>query len=425
MPPDCSPYDALLLVSFGGPERPEDVVPFLKNVTAGRGIPEERLAAVGEHYFAFGGRSPINDQNRALLAGIVEDLRSHGIDLPVYWGNRNWDPLLADTVEQMRDDGVTRAACFLTSAYASYSGCRQYREDLAGAIAGVEGAPRLDRLRQYFNHPGFVEPMVDNTLAALADLPGDGRHDAHLVFVTGPALVTFLSTAYAAETGLVVALVVGTVGPVALALQRRTEPPAARDRAPGERGPIPWPTLVPVTITGAALGSLFGAMEVATVAFATDHGHRAASGALLAILSLGSLIAGVLAGARTSTVPLVVRIRVGMTALTAGFVLLPLVDTLWLLGLLMFLAGFAIAPTLIAVLSLVEQVSPRGRLTEAMAWVSTGLAGGIAPGAWLAGVVADHSGGSAAFWVSVVSGGIAAAAAWATPAPRPSLASAP
>jgi MFS family permease len=289
---------------------------------------------------------------------------------------------------------------------------------LWAALAGAALPQVGSMVRARWAH--LVEDADDRQTAFAVEAIGD-----EAVFVTGPALVTFLSTAYAAETGLVVALVVGTVGPVALALQRRTEPPAARDRAPGERGPIPWPTLVPVTITGAALGSLFGAMEVATVAFATDHGHRAASGALLAILSLGSLIAGVLAGARTSTVPLVVRIRVGMTALTAGFVLLPLVDTLWLLGLLMFMAGFAIAPTLIAVLSLVEQVSPRGRLTEAMAWVSTGLAGGIAPGAWLAGVVADHSGGSAAFWVSVVSGGIAAAAAWATPAPRPSLASAP
>jgi ferrochelatase len=184
MPADPAPYDALLLVSFGGPERPEDVVPFLRNVTRGRGIPDERLAAVGEHYFAFGGRSPINDQHRGLVAAIEEDLRSHGLDLPVYWGNRNWDPLLADTLRQMRDDGITRAACFVTSAYSSYSGCRQYREDLAAAVAAVPGAPRLDRLRQYFNHPGFVEPMVDNTLDAIAGLPGEGRHEAHLVFVT-------------------------------------------------------------------------------------------------------------------------------------------------------------------------------------------------------------------------------------------------
>ena len=185
MPLDTSPYDALLLVSFGGPEKPEDVVPFLENVTRGRGIPRERLEEVGEHYFAFGGRSPINDQNRAFIAAVEEDLRSTGIDLPVYWGNRNWHPLLADTLRQMRDDGVRRAACLVTSAYSSYSGCRQYRENLADAVAAVgAGAPRLDRLRHYFNHPGFVEPMVDATLSALADLGDAARRDAHVLFVT-------------------------------------------------------------------------------------------------------------------------------------------------------------------------------------------------------------------------------------------------
>ena len=182
--PDATPYDAVLLVSFGGPERPEDVVPFLENVTRGRDIPRERLEQVGEHYFRFGGRSPINDQNRALLAALREDLAGAGIDLPVYWGNRNWDPLLADAIREMRDDGVTRAACFVTSAYSSYSGCRQYRENLAAAAAEVEGAPQLDRLRHYFNHPGFVESFVDSTLAALADLPDPAREGAHLVFVT-------------------------------------------------------------------------------------------------------------------------------------------------------------------------------------------------------------------------------------------------
>ena len=182
--PDVSPYDALVLLSFGGPEKPADVVPFLENVTRGRGIPRERLEEVGEHYFLFGGRSPINDQNRALLAAIREDLAGSGIDLPVYWGNRNWEPYLVDTLTQMRDDGITRAAVLTTSAYSSYSSCRQYRENLADAAAAVEGAPRLDRLRQYFNHPGFVEPVVDATLAGLAELPDSVRERAELVFVT-------------------------------------------------------------------------------------------------------------------------------------------------------------------------------------------------------------------------------------------------
>ena len=184
MTPDVSPYDALLLVSFGGPEAPEEVVPFLENVTRGRNIPRERLAEVGEHYFRFGGRSPINAQNRSLLAAIREDLAGAGIDLPVYWGNRNWGPYLADALRQMADDGITRAACFVTSAYSSYSGCRQYREDLAEAAATVPAAPRLDRLRLFFNHPGFVEPVVDATLSALAGLGDDVRESARLVFVT-------------------------------------------------------------------------------------------------------------------------------------------------------------------------------------------------------------------------------------------------
>ncbi|HMD11913.1 MAG TPA: ferrochelatase [Marmoricola sp.] len=155
-PIDPAPYDALLLVSFGGPEQAADVVPFLRNVTQGKDIPDARLEEVGAHYYANGGRSPINDQNRAFLAAIREDLASNGIDLPVYWGNRNWDPYLSDACRQMAADGVRRAACLVTSAYSSYSGCRQYREDLAEAVADVADAPRLDRLRHYFNHPGFV-----------------------------------------------------------------------------------------------------------------------------------------------------------------------------------------------------------------------------------------------------------------------------
>jgi ferrochelatase len=148
----------MLLVSFGGPEGPDDVLPFLANVTRGRGIPRERLVEVGAHYDAFGGVSPINGQNRALLASVRADLAEHGVDLPVYWGNRNWDPYLADALRRMRDDGVRRAVAFVTSAYGSYSGCRQYREDLADAAAGAGSGPRIDKLRHYFNHPGSLRP---------------------------------------------------------------------------------------------------------------------------------------------------------------------------------------------------------------------------------------------------------------------------
>ena len=185
MSADTSPYDALLLVSFGGPEGPDDVLPFLENVTRGRDIPRDRLLAVGEHYFGFGGVSPINAQNRALIAALVSDFTANGLDLPVYWGNRNWAPYLPDTMAEMADAGVRRAAVLLTSAYSSYSGCRQYRENLAAAVDVVgERAPQLDRIRHYFNHPGFVEAMVASTLAALATLPDDARSRAHLVFVT-------------------------------------------------------------------------------------------------------------------------------------------------------------------------------------------------------------------------------------------------
>lgn len=187
-PAPAAPYDALLLLSFGGPEGPDDVVPFLENVTRGRGIPRERLKEVGQHYFLFGGVSPINEQNRALLRALREDFAQHGLDLPIYWGNRNWAPYLTDTLRDLVRDGHRRVLTLATSAYASYSGCRQYRENLADALAALaaEGLepPRVDKLRHYFNHPGFIEPMVDATLAALAELPADARAGAHLAFTT-------------------------------------------------------------------------------------------------------------------------------------------------------------------------------------------------------------------------------------------------
>ncbi|MBB1246396.1 ferrochelatase [Streptomyces durbertensis] len=185
------PYDALLLLSFGGPEGPDDVVPFLENVTRGRGIPRERLEEVGQHYFLFDGISPINAQNRELLAALRADFRDHGLDLPVYWGNRNWAPYLTDTLREMAADGRRRVLVLATSAYASYSGCRQYRENLADALRALtdEGVaaddlPRVDKLRHYFNHPGFVEPMTEGVLAALEKLPEEVRRDAQLAFTT-------------------------------------------------------------------------------------------------------------------------------------------------------------------------------------------------------------------------------------------------
>ncbi|MFD7078540.1 ferrochelatase [Streptomyces sp. NPDC059918] len=185
----AAPYDALLLLSFGGPEGPDDVVPFLENVTRGRGIPRERLKEVGQHYFGFGGVSPINGQNRELLDALRKDFAEHGLDLPVYWGNRNWAPYLDDVMREMAADGRRRIAVLATSAYASYSGCRQYRENLADALAalaadGVAALPEVDKLRHYFNHPGFVQPMIDGVLAALESLPEEVRSGAHLAFTT-------------------------------------------------------------------------------------------------------------------------------------------------------------------------------------------------------------------------------------------------
>ena len=150
-------YDALLVFSFGGPEKPDDVIPFLENVLRGRNVPRERMLEVAEHYYHFGGKSPINDQNRALIAELQK-----AVKLPVYWGNRNWHPMLADTLRQMQADGVKRAVAFVTSAFGSFSGCRQYAEDIAKARAEVgEGAPEITRIRPFSKHPKFVEAMTD------------------------------------------------------------------------------------------------------------------------------------------------------------------------------------------------------------------------------------------------------------------------
>lgn len=176
-------YDALLVVSFGGPDGPDDVLPFLENVLRGRNVPRERLLEVAEHYHHFGGRSPINDQNRALVAAIERELATHGPPLRVYWGNRNWHPLLADALRQMAADGVRQSLAFVTSAFSSYSGCRQYRENIASAQAEVGAtAPHIDKLRVFFNHPGFIEPMIERTQAAIDELPPDRRRDAKLMF---------------------------------------------------------------------------------------------------------------------------------------------------------------------------------------------------------------------------------------------------
>ncbi len=164
------PFEAILLLSFGGPEGPDDVMPFLRNVTRGRNVPDDRLAVVARQYELFGGRSPINDQCRALLAALGSELEANDIDLPLYWGNRNWKPYLTDTVAEMTADGVARALVFVTSAFGSFSGCRQYRQDLEGARERAgPAAPTLQKLRLFYNHPGFIEPMAANLRSTIPD----------------------------------------------------------------------------------------------------------------------------------------------------------------------------------------------------------------------------------------------------------------
>ncbi|WP_066039969.1 ferrochelatase [Herbiconiux solani] len=165
-------YDAILLASFGGPEGQDDVIPFLRNVTRGRGIPDERLEEVAHHYRAFGGISPINAQNRMLKAALETELADRGIDLPVLWGNRNWDPYLREALTEAHDRGFSQLIAIATSAYSSYSSCRQYREDYAIALeeTGLAGEITIDKVRQFFDHPGFVQPFIDGLRAALADI---------------------------------------------------------------------------------------------------------------------------------------------------------------------------------------------------------------------------------------------------------------
>jgi predicted MFS family arabinose efflux permease len=232
-----------------------------------------------------------------------------------------------------------------------------------------------------------------------------------VVFVTGPALVTFLATAFAPQSGLIAALVVGTVGAFALAIQRRTEPPAHPRDPSVSRDPMPWGLLAPLTVGAIALGSLFGALEVATVAFADDAGRKGFSGLMLGAFSLGSLLAGVVAGTIVWRREPLARVRIGTALLAAGTVVMPFVPGLEVATAALFVIGMTLAPTLITLFSLIEASVPRSRLNEAMGVVQTGMSGGIAPGAWLAGVVADSSSGSSAYWVCTVSAALAALAA--------------
>jgi len=222
-------YEAILVVSFGGPEKREDVIPFLENVVRGKNVPRERLEQAAEHYYYFEGKSPINDQARELVRALESELAEHGPRLPVYWGNRHWYPFLKDTLARMRDDGIRKALAFFTSAYSSYAACRQYREDIERARAEIgAGAPQVDKLRAFFNHPGFIEPMAENVEAALDRFPAIFRDTVKLVFTAHSIPVAMAATSrYVEQVRGASRLVAERVGlSWTLVYQSRSGPPS-------------------------------------------------------------------------------------------------------------------------------------------------------------------------------------------------------
>ena len=264
-------YDAILLASFGGPEGQDDVIPFLRNVTRGRGIPEERLEEVAHHYRAFGGISPINDQNRELKAALEAELAKRGIDLPVLWGNRNWDPYLRDALTEARERGFTKLIAIGTSAYSSYSSCRQYREDYAIALdeTGLAGQISIDKVRQFFDHPGFVTPFIEGVTKGLADAAAAGiaPEDTHVLFATHSIPTTDAAksgpegNAYQAQHLAVAEVVVGeSTVPWSLVYQSRSGPPT-----------MPWlePDINDAMEELAAAGTK--AFVIVPLGFVSDH----------------------------------------------------------------------------------------------------------------------------------------------------------
>ncbi|HEX5190545.1 MAG TPA: ferrochelatase [Streptosporangiaceae bacterium] len=260
---------AFLLVSFGGPEGPGEVMPFLRNVTAGRNVPDARLAQVAAHYELFGGVSPINGQCRELLGAIEKDFAASGIDLPVYWGNRNWQPFLADTIRAMAADGVKTVVALATAAYSSYSSCRQYLDDIDRARAAVgRGAPRVVKIPPYYWHPGFAASFAAATARALASLPPDTRDDAELVF-TAHSIPASMAAASGPDGGAYQAQLADVAGRVAagtgrtswtLAYQSRSGPPS-----------VPWlePDINDCLTSLANAGAR--AAVVVPIGFVSDH----------------------------------------------------------------------------------------------------------------------------------------------------------
>jgi len=258
-------YDAILFVSFGGPESREEVIPFLENVLRGRNVPRERMLAVAEHYYHFEGKSPINQQTRELIQAVEDELAHHGPKLPVYWGNRNWHPMLADTVRRMKQDGIRRALAFVTSAYSSYSGCRQYREDIARAQSEVgAGAPEIDKIRPFFNHPGFIEATEARLQDALKEIPDTARQNIQLVYLAHSIPLSMANSSdYVQQLEEVRKLVSARLGirNDALAYQ-------SRSGAPGQ----PWlePDILDY-LRGVKLKNLASAVVLAPISFISDH----------------------------------------------------------------------------------------------------------------------------------------------------------
>lgn len=258
-------YDAILMVSFGGPESREDVIPFLENVLRGRNVPCERMLAVAEHYYHFEGKSPINQQTRDLIAALESELSQHGPKLPVYWGNRNWHPMLANTLRQMKQDGIGRALAFVTSAYSSYSGCRQYREDIARAQAEVgSGAPEIDKIRPFFNHPGFIAATEARVSDALSQIPEAARQNIQLVYVAHSIPISMANTSdYVKQLEEVRRLVSARLG-----VQNDALVYQSRSGAPGQ----PWlePDILDY-LRDVKSKNLASAVVLAPISFISDH----------------------------------------------------------------------------------------------------------------------------------------------------------
>jgi protoporphyrin/coproporphyrin ferrochelatase len=258
-------YDAILVVSFGGPESREDVIPFLENVLRGRNVPHERMLTVAEHYYHFGGKSPINQQTRELIAALETELNEKGPRLPVYWGNRNWHPLLPDTLRKMKQEGVRRALAFVTSAYSSYSGCRQYREDISRAQSEVgSDVPEIHKLRAFFNHPGFIEPTVERVQEALQAEPAESRKKLQVVYTAHSIPLSMANTCdYVRQLEEVRKLVSARLGVSndALAYQ-------SRSGAPGQ----PWlePDILDY-LRRVKANNLASAVVLAPIGFISDH----------------------------------------------------------------------------------------------------------------------------------------------------------